>query len=107
MKNSQSTLMEDTRNQTKDHKSQQPTGEVTSTNFVSAKTPVLLQTAPSNHPTSRRTKEYCKGESYSRQWKPTLLHYQSSKNQLKLPTEGTETMLIKTFGSEEEKVQTY
>ena len=75
--------------------------------FVSSKTPVLLQTAQAtitqgDHATVNSAKVRVILDSGSQRSYIT----NRVRNQLNLPTEKTETMVIKTFGSEEERIQT-
>ena len=75
--------------------------------FVSSKTPVLLQTAQAtitqgDDATVNSAKVRVILDSGSQRSYIT----NRVRNQLNLPTEKTETMVIKTFGSEEERIQT-
>ncbi|XP_028397211.1 uncharacterized protein LOC114521021 [Dendronephthya gigantea] len=78
----------------------------TQTLFVSSKTPVLLQTAQATIlPTTMKSKganvRLILDSGSQRSYITSR-----ARDSLRLPTEHTETMLIKTFGSEEEKLTT-
>ena len=73
---------------------------------MSSKTPVLLQTAQATITQSDATVNSVKVRVIldSRSQRSYITN--QVRNQLDLPTERTDTMVIKTFGSEEERIQT-
>lgn len=84
---------------------EQQTGNGT-TLFVSSKTPVLLQTAQATILRADTPRNSAKVRVILDSGSQRSYITNRVRNLLKLPTEETETMLIKTFGSDEEKVQT-
>ena len=74
--------------------------------FVSSKTPVLLQTAQATITQGDATVNSAKVRVILDSGSQRSYITNRVRNQLNLPTEKTETMVIKTFGSEEEIIQT-
>ena len=74
--------------------------------FVSSKTPVLLQTAQATITQGDATVNSTKVRVILDSGSQRSYITNRVRNQLNLPTEKTETMVIKTFGSEEERIQT-
>ena len=74
--------------------------------FVSCKTPVLLQTAQATITQSDATVNSVKVRVILDSGSQRSYITNRVRNQLDLPTERTDTMVIKTFGSEEEGIQT-
>ena len=74
--------------------------------FVSSKTPVLLQMAQVTITQGDATVNSAKVRVILDSGSQRSYITNRVRNQLNLPTEKTETMVIKTFGSEEERIQT-